>query len=187
MAVRIKSSWHYSERNASQAKSMADNGGALAFIVWRLALESAKELHREGFEYDTDRERVGAISEFCAFCLQVVDRIAYGQMNDSDRQVLVNTLAHRLADQMQENLSEIAGPGAYRAPFIDLLNRRTGQYARCSYDGEPGFDFYRQLGQCTLEVMGESQTNRWVMDQAMEIVGPELTERLTRSVENLLA
>ena len=40
--------------------------GALAFIVWRLSLENAKELHREGFEYDSDRERVGMISEFCA-------------------------------------------------------------------------------------------------------------------------
>jgi len=34
--------------------------------------------------------------------------------------------------------------------------------------------------------MGETQTNRWVMDQVMEIVGPELVEQLKKSVGNLL-
>ena len=127
------------------------------------------------------------ISELCAFCLQVVDRMAHARMRDDERQELVTSLAHRLSDQIQDNLTEIAGPGAYRRPFIDLLNRRMADYARCSFEkDEPGFDFYRQLGQGALEVMGESQANRWVMDQTMEIVGPELVGQLQKSVGNLL-
>jgi len=186
VAIRIKSTWHDSGRNESNAKSMADNGAVLAFIVWRLSVENAKELHREGFDYNSDRERVGMISEFCAFCLQVADRMAYAQLSDPERQELVSALALRLADQIQDNLTEIAGRGAYRRAVIDLLNRRMGEYAQCSYEGEPGFDFYRQLGKGALEVMGETQTNRWVMDQVMEIVGPELVEQLKKSVGNLL-
>ena len=44
MAIRIKSTWHDSERNRPASKTTEDNAGALAFIAWRLSLESAKKL-----------------------------------------------------------------------------------------------------------------------------------------------
>ena len=187
MAIRIKNTWHQSERNESVQKQMADNGGALAFIIWRLSLENAKTLHKEGFEYDSDRERVGMITEFAAFCVQVADRLAYGRIDEADRAAMVNSLGQALAGQVQDNLSEIAGPGNYRAPFIALLNQRLSAYATLSFsDGEPGFDFLRYFGRCALEVMGETQTNRWVMDQVMEVAAPELVDQVRRSVDNLL-
>ena len=34
--------------------------------------------------------------------------------------------------------------------------------------------------------MGVSQTNRWVMDHVMEISAPEMFEKVTTSVHNLL-
>ena len=186
MAIRIKSTWHDSGRNRPSDKTLEDSAQALAFIVWRLALEGAKELHREGFDYLSDRERVGVISEFVAFQIQVADRRAFEMLADDDRAAFINALGHRLADHVQDNLCDIAGPGNYRKPFIDMLNERLGEYAQTSFsDGEPGFDFLRLFGSRVLEVMGDSQTNRWVMDQIMTVAAPEVTEKLSASMDNL--
>ncbi len=186
MAIRIKSTWHDSGRNRPTAKSLEDSAQALAFIAWRLALEGARELHREGFEYLSDKERVGVISEFVAFQVQVADRRAFDRLDDVERRDFINALGQRLADHIQDNLVDIAGPGNYRKPFIDMLNERLGEYAGLSFrDGEPGFDFLRYFGARALAVMGDSQTNRWVMDQVMTVAAPKLVERLSASMDNL--
>jgi len=187
MAIRIKSTWHESERNRPATKGLEDHAGALAFIAWRLALESAKNVHREGFEYLSDRERVGVISELVAFEVQLADRLAHERLGDADRAIFVNALGQRLADHMQDSLADIAGPGDYRRPFIALLNDRLADYAKCSFgDGEPGFDALRYLGDRVLKVMGENQTNRWVLDHVMTIEAPEIAEKIAKSVTDLL-
>ena len=187
MAIRIKSRWHHSERNEAQRKTFADSAGALAFIVWRLSVEHAREIHREGFDYASDRERVRVISEYCAFAVQLVDRLAHGRIDDEARSVLVTALGRRLADLMQDNLLDIAGPGEYRAPFVEMLNERLDDYARFEFDAaEPGFEALRYFGDRVMRTMGVSQTNRWVMDHVMAISAPELFEKVSTSVDNLL-
>lgn len=186
MAIRIKSTWHDSGRNRATVKSLDDSAQALAFIMWRLALEEAKQLHREGFDYLSDKERVGVISEFLAFQVQVADRRAFELLEDAERSNFINALGQRVADHIQDNLADIAGPGNYRTPFIDMLNDRLGEYAELSFDdGEPGFDFLRFFGGRVLSVMGDSQTNRWVMDQIMTVAAPEVVEKLSASMDNL--
>ena len=187
MAVRIKSKWHRSERNEAQPKGFADSAGALAFIVWRLSVEHAKELHREGFDYASDRDRVGVIAEFCAFAVQLVDRLAHEHIDDEARTELVVALGRRLADLMQDNMVDIAGPGRYRAPFVEMLNDRLDDYSRFEFDrNEPGFEALRYFGDRVMRTMGVSQTNRWVMDQIMVVSAPELFEKISSSVDNLL-
>ena len=187
MAVRIKSRWHHSERNEAQRKTFADSAGALAFIVWRLSVEHAREIHRDGFDYASDRERVRVISEYCAFAVQLVDRLAHGRIDDEARTVLVVALGRRLADMMQDNLLDIAGPGEYRAPFVEMLNERLDDYARFEFDAaEPGFEALRYFGDRVMRAMGVSQTNRWVMDHVMVVSAPELFEKVSTSVNNLL-
>jgi hypothetical protein len=186
MAIRIKSSWHESDRNKPTSKTLEDNAGALAFIAWRLSLESAKKLHREGFDYRSDKERVGVISEFLAFQIQLADRLAFDRLGDEDREAFINALGQRLADYMQENMEDIVGPGNYRPPFIAMLNERLGDYSGLSFEnGEPGFDFVRYFGDRILKVMGENQTNRWVFDQITQIEAPEIAEKLKSSLGNL--
>jgi hypothetical protein len=53
-------------------------------------------------------------------------------------------------------------------------------------DGEPGFDFLRYLGAKVLAVLGEDQTNRWVMDQIVAIEAPEIAGKIRKSIFNLL-
>ena len=188
MAIRIKSRWHHTERNEARSKSFADSAGALAFIVWRLSVEHARTIHRDGFDYVSDRERIRVISECCAFAVQLVDRLAHGRIDDEARAALVVALGRRLADQMQDNLLDIAGPGEYRAPFVAMLNERLEDYARFDFDEqEPGFEALRYFGDRVMRSMGVSQTNRWVMDHVMEISGPELFEKVAKSVDDLLA
>ena len=188
MAIRIKSRWHHSERNDERHKTFADSAGALAFIIWRLSVEHAKEIHRDGFDYASDRERIRVISEYCAFAVQLVDRLAHRRIDDEARAMLVVALGRRLADQMQDNLLDIAGPGEYRAPFVAMLNERLDDYAGFEFDEEePGFEALRYFGDRVMRSMGISQTNRWVMDHVMEISAPELFEKIAKSVDDLLA
>ncbi len=188
MAIRIKDKWHQSRRNRPTAKSLQDSAGALAFIGWRVALDNAQNLNREGFRYDSDVERIGIISEFVAFEIQIADRVSYEFLEDADRSVFINALGQRFADHMQENLSDLGGPRNYRGAFVALLNERLGEYASLSFDdGEPGFDFLRFLGAKVLGVLGEDQTNRWVLDHIVAIEAPELAEKIRNSVFNLLA
>ncbi|MCY4283920.1 MAG: hypothetical protein OXC65_01105 [Thiotrichales bacterium] len=188
MAIRIKSRWHHSDRNESRYRTFADSAGALAFIIWRLSVEHAREIHREGFDYASDHERIRVISEYCAFAVQLVDRLAHRRVDDEGRAALIVALGRRLADQMQDNLLDIAGPGEYRAPFVEMLNERLDDYARFDFDDNaPGFEALRYLGDRIMRSMGVSQTNRWVMDHVMEISAPELFEKIAKSVDGLLA
>lgn len=189
MAIkRIKSTWHESERNAPASKSHEDTASALGFILWRVALESAKDLHRERFNYRSDQQRVAVIAEFLAFLVQVTDRLVYDLMGLEERTALINALGRRLGDHLEDNLTDLFGPGDYRAPFIETLNRRLADYADLSFeDGEPGYDFLRYFGDRVLKVMGEDQSNRWVIDQIMDLSGPEAAGHVRRSVQNLLA
>jgi hypothetical protein len=188
MVLRIKSRWHNSGRHITLSKAVDEHASALAFIIWRLSLDGARDLHGEGYEYLSDYERIGVITEFVAYMVQLTDRLAHGQLADTARDVLLNALAHRLADQMQDNLTDIAGPGNYRAPFIKALNARLTSYSSTSFDAKTGagFDGLRLFGARILEIMGETQTNRWVIDQIMQIDGPDLFDKLRPAFANLL-
>ena len=41
------------------------------------------------------------------------------------------------------------------------------------------------MGHQVLEQMGETQTNRWVIDQVMELDAPELFDKARKAVEEL--
>ncbi len=188
MAIRIKDKWHQSRRNRPTPKSLRDSAGALAFIGWRVALEKAQNLNREGFRYDSDVERVGVICELVAFEVQLADRLAYDFLDDEEREVFVNALGQRFADHVQENLSDLDGPRNYRDRFIAMLNERLSDYATLTFkDGEPGFDALRYLGSKVLAVLGSDQTNRWVIDQVVALDAPEVAEKISKSVFNLLS
>lgn len=186
MALRIKSRWPKRRLNTVTDEMLAENAVALAFIAWRMSLEYARNLHGEGFDYLSDHERIGVITEYVAFFVQCADRLVHERLNARQRSVFVNALGARLADQIDDNLNDIAGPGAYRQPFIALLNRRLADYATLTFTDEPGYDNLRYFGKSILALMGESQTNRWVIDQIMDIDGPQAFEKLSDALKNLL-
>ena len=184
--LRLKNKWHRAYPDRRIDKSLEEHAGALGFIAWRLALETTKHLHGEGYEYASDKERIGVISEFLAFLIHVCDRLSYGQLSDEQRESFVNAMARWLSNFLQGNLEEIAGPGDYQAPFVEFLNTRLTDYAQVSFsDVEPGYDMYRYLALSILQVMGETQTNRWVVDQVIELEAPEVFTKIRTSFDNL--
>ncbi len=185
---RIKSTWHQSDRNVTREKDYEDVASALAFIVWRIALESAKDLHREEFRYDSDQQRAAVLAEFLAFLIQVCDRLAYEMVEDDEREALINLLGLRLADHMQDNLVDLFGPDDYRPSFIATLNERLADYSELSFRAqEPGYDFLRYFGDRVLRILGSDQTNKWVIDQVMDKAAPEAVKHVRKALPDLLS
>jgi len=188
---RIKDRWHNStpdnaQREVLNEKTLEDQASAIAFIQWRTALNSAINLHAEDFRYDTDQQRVGVITEYLAFQIQLIDRLSSAFLSDEQRETFIVAVCKKAANQVQENLEDIAGPGQYQAPFNALLNRRFGEYSTLSYvDEKPGYEVMRFLGHTVLDLLGEDQTNRWVIDQVIDIDGPEIVEQNIKSLNRL--
>ncbi|MCB1866141.1 MAG: hypothetical protein KDG50_12005 [Chromatiales bacterium] len=189
MAIRIKSRWHDSQRNEAADKSLHDAAGALAFIAWRLALDKAKNLHGQDFVYRTDGQRVAVICEYLAFCVQIADRLVHRMgYDDGDRRVFIEAFARRVAEHVEDNAIDLFGPGDYRSGFIATLNERAGEYADYGYDDDgPAYSFLHLLGQKILGIMGSDQTNKWAIDQVMEIDAPAVDERLRKALTDLLS
>ncbi len=184
MALRIKSRWH----DEDSERSLEDIAGALAFISWRIAKDKAINLHGEDFIYETDEQRMAVIVEYLIFQLQIVDRLAHQRLglNDEERRQLVLALAKHLAGHLQDNSVDLFGPGDYVRPFIDKMNERGREYAEFSYgDDGPSYPFMRHLGYEIQQIMGETQANRWVIDQVMDRDGPDVDREIRRATENL--
>jgi hypothetical protein len=184
VAVRIKAHWH----NEDVERSLDDIAGALAFISWRLATDKAISLHGADFVYQSDEQRMAVIQEYLIIELQLVDRIASDRLglSDDDRRALVLAVAKRLAQHVQDNSTDIFGPGQYVAPFVALLNRRGAEYAEYRLTDEgPTYPFLRHLGYEIQQIMGKEGENRWVIDQVMDKDGFEVYRQLSRAVGDL--
>ena len=184
MALRIKSHWH----DDGTERSLDEIAGALAFISWRIAKDKAINLHGQDFVYESDRQRFAVITEYLIFQLQIIDRLAVIelQLADADRRRLIVALARHLAGHLHDNSVDIFGPGDYVGPFIEKMDRRAAEYAELNYTADgPSYPFMRHLGFEIQQLMGESQENRWVIDQVMDRDGIDIDREIRRAVSNL--
>ena len=186
MALRIKSTWHDSDRNDPSEKGLQDNAGALAFITWRIGLDRAVNLHGEDYVYRSDGQRIAIICEFLAFEIALVDRMVFDRLDYGDRERFMNLLAQRIADHVQDNAQDLFGLGDYRSGFIDTLNERLEEYAKYGYgDGGPAYSFNHCLGGRVVAILGSDQINKWSMDQVMDIDANEIYKRICKAVDDL--
>ncbi|MGQ9660048.1 MAG: hypothetical protein ACUVQI_07725 [Thermochromatium sp.] len=184
MALRIKSHW----KDDTRERSLPEIAGALAYIAWRLALDKAITLHCERFVYRDDAQRLAVIQEYLVFLVQIADRLAYTELNESERRTLIVELAKRLCDHVQDNGQDLLGPGDHAGAFIALLDSRSGEYAefQCG-DSGPSYAFLRHLGHVIQGIMGESEENRWVIDQVMDKDGWDAYTHFARAYRDLFA
>ena len=179
--MRIKSRWHKKDK----PKSVEEIAGALAFIAWRIGFNVVKEMQSKDFFFGSDATRLAVIGEFLAFLIQVADRLAYDRMPDEQRQRFVTTLALRLADTMADNKTDVLGPGDYRRPFVENLNRRLEDYSEFQFaDGRPSYQFCAYLGRMINETIG-GEDNKWVVEQVAEVEAPEAVDMLKKGMGNL--
>jgi hypothetical protein len=182
VAVRIKSQWH----DEDAERSLEEIAGAIAFNGWKVALDKAITLHGESFVYTDDAQRLGVISEYLVFETQIVDRMVHDMLDEEERRTLITALVLKMADHLQDNADEMLGDTDYRSGFISLFNQRSAEYAEFGFGSEgPSYPFMRHLGYEIQQVMGESQENRWVIDQVMDMDGPDVYKQLKRITRNL--
>ena len=183
MALRIKSQWHDEDKE----RSFQEIAGAIAFNGWKIAVDRAINLHGERYVYESDRQRLDVISEYLIFEIQIVDRLAHQRLEEKDRRRLITALAQRLGEHLQDNSADLLGNGDHRSSFIERLNLRSGEYAELGFTSEgPSYPFLRHLGYEIQQVMGSSQENRWVIDQVMDLDGPQIYRNLKRMLRDLL-
>lgn len=182
MALRIKSRWW----NDEAERSLSEIASALAFISWRVATEKAIHLHTERFVYRDDRQRLDVICEYLVYLVQIADRLVHARLGEQERRALITALARKLIEHVQDNSTDLLGPADYGNPFIDLLNRRSDEYADFSLaDDGPSYPFLRHLGFEIQALMGDRDENRWVIDQVMDKDGWDAYKQFSRALENL--
>lgn len=181
--MRVKSKWN----NKGRERSLTEIGSAAAFILWRIAQQGTLNLENEGFQTDTNAQRLDVMAEFLAFLLHVVDRRQVETLEQDERQEFITALARHLANQMQENRTDAQGKGEYKAGLIELLNARTADYAEFPMpDDAPGYAMKRYFGERVRAVMG-ARDNQWITDQVMDVEVPEALKPLGRALRDLFA
>jgi len=190
VALRIKSRWSEKAKAKLSDDLINENGRALAFIFWRVALDKAKNLHGEDFVYDDDEQRIKVIGEYLAMLVSMADRLAYVRLEDADRQQFIASMAKELATHMQDNAADLFGNVDFKTPFIAMLNVRAAEYALYDFsvDDGPSYNFLQYFGSMVQKVMNqEHHDNRWVIDQIMEIDGPETIEKASKAMKELFS
>ncbi len=184
MKMRIRNKWRKKEREGS----LDDNATALAYIIWQIALTAGKNLHAEDFNYESDEQRVAVIAEYLIFLCHVADRFAYSLLDDEQRQEFIATLVTHVSRHYQRNLEEILGSGDYKSRFVSKLNERFIEYAETQFDEDgPGYQTRRYLGEKIQDVMGMDQTNKWVIQQIMDLDAKEAVSHLRQGMDNLFS
>ena len=180
--MRIRSRWNKTGRE----RTTEENAGALAFIEWRIASQTLLNLENEGFQTDTQMQRLDVLQELSAFLIHVTDRLVHGDLDEEQRQKFIIALALKMADTYHDNRVDAEGRGQdFRPGFIETLNRRLADYSEFSFDNnEPGYAFKRYLGECVTNTMGE-RDRKWITDQVMEIEVPEMLKTLIKGLNNL--
>ncbi len=166
---------------------LEERANVLASNLWRIACNGVLNLENEGFQTDTQSQRMDVVMEFAAFLLHCADRIAYTRLNDAERTRFMTAAATNLIGILADNLADVSGEGDHRAAVVARLNERMGEYAGFAFDLEegPGFGFRRCFGDSVTDVMGP-RDRKWITDQVMDIEVPEAMEALRRALDALL-
>jgi hypothetical protein len=181
--ARLKGGWNQRGRG----RSLGEIGSAISFNIWQIAGQAVLDLENEGFQTDTQSQRLDVLTEFAAFLLQIVDRIVYQQFDLEQRNELISAAGLHMAGILQDNRLDADGEGDYRSEFLSILNNRIGDYSQCQYsrtDG-PSFIFLRMLGDHVSSVMGEKD-NKWITGYILDIAGDKLHKSLKRVLPGLL-
>ena len=151
-----------------------------------MALNSAKNLHQQDFIYQTDAQRLGVIKQYLFFFIHCSDRLIYEQLDQSNRSEFITALSVDCLKHLATNTQEITGEKIDPSAYTKELNQTMEKLSQCRFIGrEPGYEMYRALGMKVQDIMGQSQTNKWVIDQVMDIDAPDAYEFFRKSFDKL--
>jgi len=180
--ARLKAKWNLKNRERTPEQIAS----AVGFNTWLLAAEACLNHENEGFETNSQSQRLDVISEYLAFSLHLVDRMTYGELEEEERVRFINALGVHLATLVQSNRIDANGPGEYRNQFVELLNTRMDEYSECSYEKEsgPGFNLKRILGNHVMAAMG-AKDNKWIPDYVIDVESPKVIKGMDRVMNGM--
>lgn len=176
--LRIRTAW----KNKRRAVSVEEHATAAAAAAWRIALHAARDLHAHEFDYAGDAQRLAVMREYLYFLIHFADRRAQEAFDAARRARFTACLARECRRHYRENerdimaaaVAEVGEAALPAGQFTAQLNRRLRAYAGTKFvDGRPGYAALRKLALRVRETLGDSQTNKWALEQVLDIDGPE--------------
>lgn len=184
MAVRIRTGFH----TGGKPRSMAELASVVAALGWKLAIDSIRRMRAADYDIDVGRAYFDYVVEFMCFLALAADRIAYRELDPDQRLEFTTALVQRMAGHVEENRGMLlvdVEPGTCLRHFLDLFNRRGGEYADHDYSEQgPDFGFRRCFAACLRDVLPEKD-KLWAVDQVMEIEAPEAVKALEKTLAGL--
>jgi hypothetical protein len=183
--MRVKSQWF----KAGAPKSATEIAGAAAFIVFRIAQNSLKNMRNARFELPPGAAYFAFLAEFLVFLTLCADRIAHRRGDVAWRIEFTTALANRVGTYLADNEADLLRaqtPGEIKRGFIALVNRRSDDYADCAWtDAGPDYAFIRCLGHRVAEVM-ERHEQTWAVSQVIDSEAPDAVATLEGAMSGLL-
>ncbi len=183
--MRIQNTW----RDNQNSVSIEDNAIASAYLCWKIALARAKELYIQDFDYENDEQRVAVIREYLFFLVHVTDRLTYTTLNSEERIEYIQKLANETARHYQRNAEELFEPGVnHTSIYLSGLNERIKEYGTLTFEiSIPGYQMLRSFGSHLQQMMSSTQSNKWVIDQTIEIDAPQAVFSLSKGISSLFS
>ena len=103
--LRLKSHWFKTDT----PKTPQQTAGAMAFIVWRVAHNTLKQMRSARFDIDIGPMYFAFMREVLVFLIQVIDRMAYERMASDERVAFTTALVQRVADHLADNENNLLG------------------------------------------------------------------------------
>ncbi len=186
--IRIKSQWF----RAGTTKTPQQTASAMAFIAWRVAQNTLKQMRVAHFDIEVGPQYFAFTREVLVFLTLVLDRMAYERMEPEARGEFVTALVQRVAEVLQDNQDTLMGvppegQPSYYAQFIDLFNELADDYADFGFNADgPDFAFVRYLGH-RIELLMPQKDQRWVVDQIMAAEVPDAVQYMQRAMDGVLS
>jgi hypothetical protein len=182
--MRVKTQWHKGDK----PRTVPQVASVIALIIWRVTEETLTHIQQDKFEIASQQQAFAMVSEFLAFFVQLTDRVAYLRLGGELRAPLVQAVAKRLGEILEENQLLRLGPPegeGYRARFVTLLNERLSDYALFDYAEEPDYATLRYLSNRIMELM-DKRDQSWIIDQITEIEAPEAVKNVLKGLRDTL-
>lgn len=180
--ARIKTKWNLDKG----IRGFSETASVISTNIWRMITEALLDMENEGFQTVSNSQRMDVLSELAAYLIHLLDRELYQRGSQQTRQALVVHTAKHLSQIISDNRLDSDGVGDHQSDFLALLNRRSDQYAECSYNEEgAGFSMQRQLSDHIAQVMG-AKNQQWVATYVLDIVAPDLYRSLLKTSSLLL-
>ena len=180
--ARIRTRW----KRAGESVPIGQFANAVSAVCWRIALNAARNLHEQDFVYEDDAQRLAVIREYLFFLIHCSDRLMHDCLTADERADFITELSLNCLSHYRENSRELLGEEMVADEAIGELDRIAGKLSRCRFpEQRPGFAMLRLLGSRIQDVLGRGQTNKWVIDQIMEIDGLDAFEIFDKALKQL--